>query len=122
MARIIVTKGTPESRGGTVRVDASVVASDAEIKGGDQTYPMGADRVLGDGGNRTVYERPNGSRYALDKRGHGEEHATEDPIFGRARFDSRGLASGRWPGSLSTPQSLVDGQTVPRRASRHRVG
>ena len=63
---------------------------------------MASDRVLGDGGNLTVYERPDGSRYALDKKGKGEEWAEERPIFGRARFDSRQLASGRWEGSRST--------------------
>jgi hypothetical protein len=80
---------------------------------------MAADRVLGDGGNLTIYQRPDGSRYALDKRGRGEERAKDDPIFGRARFDSRGLASGRWPGSLSTPRRPRDGGSRIRRARRH---
>jgi hypothetical protein len=66
-----------------------------------EKYPMQNDRVLGDGGNLTVYERPDSSRYALDKRGGGQEYDASEPIFGRARFDARDLASGAWKGSRS---------------------
>ena len=86
------------------------------------TYPMGADRMIGDGGNRTVYERPDGSRYALDKRGRGEESFAGDPIFGRARFDARELASGEWPGSRSTPKRPADLESEARRARRRHAG
>ena len=68
-------------------------------------FPMDADRMLGDGGNVTVYERPDGSRYTLDKRGHGCECQGDLPIFGRARFDARELSTGRWDGSLSALQT-----------------
>jgi hypothetical protein len=67
-------------------------------------FPMEQDRVLGDGGNLTIYERPDSSRYALDKRGHGQEYEAGSPVFGRARFDSREQASGAWEGSRSEPQ------------------
>jgi hypothetical protein len=69
-----------------------------------EKYPMQNDRVLGDGGNLTVYERPDSSRYALDKRGVGQEYDAGEPIFGRARFDARDLASGTWEGSRSIPR------------------
>ena len=36
-------------------------------------YPMDEDRVVGDGGGVTIYQRPDGSRYALDRRGRGHE-------------------------------------------------
>jgi hypothetical protein len=65
---------------------------------------MDADRVIGDGGNLTVYERTDGSRYALDKKGHGEEWGRAAQLFGRARFDSRMLATGRWKNSHSRLQ------------------
>ena len=60
------------------------------------------DRMIGDGGNVTVYERPDNSRYALDQQGRGSECEPGMAIFGRARFDAREEASGRWPGSRST--------------------
>ena len=69
-----------------------------------RTYPMADDAVIGDGGNLTIYERPDGSRYALDKRGCGQEWSADEPVFGRARFDSRDLSSGRWPASASKHQ------------------
>jgi hypothetical protein len=65
-------------------------------------FSMNGDRVIGDGGNVTVYERPDKSRYSLDKKGNGSECQGETPIFGRARFDARDLATGRWDGSRST--------------------
>lgn len=83
---------------------------------------MTGDRVLGDGGNVTVYERPDGSRYALDKRGHGQEWAMADSIFGRARFDARPLASGRWQGSRSISRRKGQTEGATRRARRHRTG
>jgi hypothetical protein len=87
----------------------------------DKTYPMTEDTVVGDGGNVTVYARPDGSRYGLDKKGNGEEREAGEPVFGRARFDSRALASGRWEGSRSTEQAKDPSQIAPRRArpSRH---
>ena len=66
-------------------------------------FSMRDDRVIGDGGNVTVYERPDRSRYALDKKGNGSERTLEAPIFGLARFDARDLASGRWDSSRSIP-------------------
>lgn len=84
-------------------------------------YPMTADLVLGDGGNLTVYERPDGSRYALDKKGHGQEWE-DGLIFGRARFDARALSSGRWPGSRSTPQRIEPEVERTRRSRRHSLG
>ena len=69
-----------------------------------EKFPMEEDRVIGDGGNLTIYERPDQSRYALDKRGNGQEYEAEAPIFGRARFDARDNASGTWEGSRSVPQ------------------
>ncbi len=72
-----------------------------------RTFPMQADRVIGDGGNVTVYERPDSSRYALDKKGHGQECEADMPIFGRARFDARKIASGTWKGSRSEHQVIV---------------
>ena len=72
-----------------------------------EKYPMQNDRVLGDGGNLTVYERPDSSRYALDKRGGGQEYDAGEPIFGRARFDARDLASGTWAGSRSIPRETA---------------
>ncbi len=66
---------------------------------------MSEDRIVGDGCNVTVYERPDRSRYALDRRGAGSEWSADDPIFGRARFDSRELSTGRWDGSRSTQSS-----------------
>ena len=69
-----------------------------------EKFPMHGDRVIGDGGNLTIYERPDQSRYALDKRGNGHEYEAGAPIFGRARFDAREHASGRWEGSRSIPQ------------------
>ena len=73
-----------------------------------EKYPMADDRVIGDGGNLTIYERPDSSRYALDKRGNGHEYEDGAPIFGRARFDAREHASGTWEGSRSLPQQAVD--------------
>lgn len=66
-------------------------------------FPMSGDVVVGDGGNLTVYERPDQSMYALNKKGAGSEWEPGTPVFGRARFDARELATGRWDGSRSTP-------------------
>ena len=65
-------------------------------------YPMSGDTIIGDGANLTVYERPDRSRYTLDKKGLGAECDHDTPTFGRHRFDSRPLATGRWDGSRST--------------------
>ncbi|MDQ3572356.1 MAG: hypothetical protein M3383_05785 [Actinomycetota bacterium] len=84
-------------------------------------FPMKADRMIGDAGNLTVYERPDQSRYALDKKGHGQECDPETPIFGRARFDARELASGIWKGSRSERQVIVvpDAAISSQRRVRH---
>ena len=66
---------------------------------------MSDDAIIGDGGNMTVYERPDSSLYALDKRGGGRELEPGSPVFGRARFDARALSTGRWEGSRSTPET-----------------
>ena len=62
-------------------------------------YPMADDRIVGDGGGVTIYERPDRSRYALDRRGRGHELCFGEGAIGPARFDARGLADGRWPAS-----------------------
>jgi hypothetical protein len=62
---------------------------------------MDEDRPIGDGGGLAVYERPDGSRYALDQQGRGHELCWGEGVLGPARFDSRALADGRWPGSRS---------------------
>lgn len=91
-------------------------------------FPMQDDRVIGDGGNVTVYERPDRSRYALDKRALGREWAADAPVFGRARFDPRALATGRWEGSRSASVSAAgteanaSGHRARRRGSRFRTG
>jgi len=64
-------------------------------------YPMDEDILIGDGGNVSVYERPDGSRYALDRLGRGYELCFGEGVLGPARFDSRALSDGRWPGSRS---------------------
>ena len=62
---------------------------------------MDEDLLMGDGGDVAVYQRPDGSRYALDRKGHGHELCWGEGVLGPARFDSRPLADGRWPGSRS---------------------
>lgn len=64
-------------------------------------YAMADDRIVGDGGRITIYERPDGTRYALDARGRGYEIPFGEGAIGPARFDARELADGRWPGSRS---------------------
>lgn len=71
--------------------------------------------MMGDGGNVTVYERPDRSRYALDQHGRGSECAADTPIFGRPRFDSRPDSSGDWEGS----RSVVKPREIGRRARPH---
>jgi hypothetical protein len=70
-------------------------------------YPMGGDQVVGDGGEITVYARPDGSRYALDRLGRGYEVCFGEGVCGPALFDSRHLADGRWPGSRSRAAAPV---------------
>lgn len=87
---------------------------------------MSDDEVIGDGGNVTIYERPDRSQYALDKRGSGKELEPGTPIFGRARFDARELSTGRWEGSRSTPEVRADPSDgalhrARRRGSRFRT-
>ncbi len=64
-------------------------------------HPMHEDRLVGDGGGLAVYQRPDGSRYALDPGGRGHELCWGEGAIGPARFDSRALSDGRWPGSRS---------------------
>jgi hypothetical protein len=64
-------------------------------------HSMDDDRIVGDGGGVAVYQRPDGSRYALAVRGRGYEICFGEGANGPARFDSRPLADGRWPGSRS---------------------
>jgi hypothetical protein len=66
-------------------------------------YPMDADRLVGDGGGVTIYQRPDGSRYALDRHGRGHELCFGEGAIGPARFDARAHADGVWPGSRSRP-------------------
>lgn len=65
---------------------------------------MSEDKIVGDGGNVTVYERPDESRYTLDHNGRGQEYPADEPVFGRARFDARGESTGSWEGSRSQRQ------------------
>lgn len=85
-----------------------------------QKFPMADDRVVGDGGNLTIYERPDRSRYALDKRGNGREYDPDAPVFGRARFDVRDLASGSWEGSRSRSQTPAQPDSAAGNAHRLR--
>lgn len=64
-------------------------------------YATDDDRIVGDGGGVTIYERPDRSRYALDRRGRGHEVWFGEGAIGPARFDARDLADGRWAGSRS---------------------
>jgi hypothetical protein len=64
-------------------------------------FAMSGDRILGDGGNCTVYERPDGSWYALDRAGRGTELPQRTRIIGAAKFDARTQSSGNWTGSRS---------------------
>jgi hypothetical protein len=64
-------------------------------------HAMFRDLAIGDGGGVTVYERPDGSRYALDRRGRGYELCWGEGVAGPVRFDARPLADGDWPGSRS---------------------
>ena len=66
-----------------------------------RAYSIDGDRIVGDGGGVTVYQRPDGSRCALDVRGRGHEFCFGEGAIGPARFDARALADGRWPGSRS---------------------
>jgi Skp family chaperone for outer membrane proteins len=50
------------------------------------------DQIVGDGGNATVYRRPDGSEYALDREGRGGQGKTK--VYGPAKFDSRSKFSG----------------------------
>jgi hypothetical protein len=84
-------------------------------------YPMKDDRIVGDGANLTVYERPDKSRYTLDSKGNGAECTTDLPTFGRARFDARELASGRWPDSRSSEQTPGDPVARARSHGRPKV-
>ena len=63
------------------------------------SYPMHEDYLVGDGGGLAVYQRPDGSRYALDREGCGHELCWGEGAIGPARFDSRALSDGHWPGS-----------------------
>ena len=85
-----------------------------------EKYPMSGDQIVGDAGNSTVYLRPDGSTYALDRSGRGgelrpptgapsyrsgQEYGTK--ILGPARFDSRAEAIRRrstWQGCRSLPR------------------
>jgi hypothetical protein len=84
---------------------------------------MSEDRIIGDGCNVTVYERLDNSRYALDRRGAGEEWDADAPTFGRARFDSRPLSTGRWEGSRSVQGEAIEAEPARarRRGSRFRT-
>ena len=88
-----------------------------------EKFPMADDNVVGDGGNLTIYERPDQSRYALDKRGNGQEYEAGEPIFGRARFDARTQATGSWEGSRSQPQQVIspDAELGGGRRVRRRI-
>jgi hypothetical protein len=66
-----------------------------------RAFPMHDDQICGDGGGVTVYERPDGSRYALDRLGRGYELCFGEGVCGPARFDARAHADGDWPLSRS---------------------
>lgn len=96
----------------------------------EYSWPMGKfamedDKVVGDGGNVTVYERPDGSLYSLDRKGGGSEWDADAMVFGRARFDARPHATGRWDGSRSASapgSAAADPARARRRGSRFRTG
>lgn len=79
---------------------------------------MSEDQIVGDGGNLTVYERPDGSRYALDKRGRGSEWEASAMVFGNARYDSRELATGRWEDSRSISEDPIRPDAIGNRGRR----
>ncbi len=81
-------------------------------------YPMSEDRAKGNAGRGTVYERPDGSWYLLDRTGRGGELPLGTKIHGPAQFD-RGTwraESGRALGP-SAANRFASGP-VPRRPSR----
>lgn len=90
----------------------------------DTKFAMEDDKVVGDGGNVTVYERPDGSLYSLDRKGAGSEWDADSMIFGRARFDARPQATGRWEGSRSAEAAgpAAEPPRARRRGSRFRTG
>ncbi len=51
--------------------------------------PSNHDRIIGDGGRVTVYQRPNGPWYALDRRARKCELPQRTRIIGPAKFDAR---------------------------------
>ena len=67
-------------------------------------FPMDGDTVVGDGGSSTIYRRPDGSIYLLDREGRGGEAPHGTRVLGPAKFDSRNRATGRWAGSRSLPR------------------
>ena len=75
---------------------------------------MHRDLLIGDGGGVALYERPDGSRYALDPVGRGYEICWGEGVLGPARFDARSLADGtgrgRAPGWPWRPEA--DGPTA----------
>jgi hypothetical protein len=114
----------------TANAHANVSKDDGRIsvqEAGIARFDMADDKVIGDGGNVTVYERPDGSQYALDRRGVGKEWDQTSTMFGRARFDAREHATGRWPDSRSIEvaepaAAEANPQRARRRGSRFRTG
>ena len=51
-----------------------------------------SDRIVGDGGNCTVYQRTDGRYYVLDRYGRKAEGKTR--VHGPAKFDSRSKVRG----------------------------
>ena len=114
----------------TAHAPSNVSKDDGRIsvqETGIARFDMNGDTIIGDGGNVTVYERPDGSQYALDRRGVGCEWDPTAMIFGRARFDARDAATGRWPKSRSIEvaepaAAEANPQRARRRGSRFRTG
>ncbi len=70
------------------------------------------DRVVGDAGNSTLYQRPDGSRYALDANGGFGEGNTR--VYGPARFDSRNRYWAKQPDSQSRQWAQQAGGVTAR--------
>jgi hypothetical protein len=73
------------------------------------TYLMADDRIVGDGGGVTIYMRPDGSRYALDRGGRGHELC-----FGEAPGGRPGSIRESWPTAAGPARGLT---SATRRSS-----
>jgi len=81
-----------QKRVGAVLGFASFAAAMFGGASSKQRRPSAQDRIVGDGGNVTVYQRSDGSQYALDRHGRYAALRSGTRIYGPAKFDSRGRA------------------------------